>query len=944
MIYGSIHRLENKCGSKSKAIEWFMTPVAGILIWSLFVHLCGAGGLALTPEYKRCIESVKAHYFTAMGEKLGATFRDEPRGIWAFAGDKPPSVNFFTTEATAKGFTKFSHFQKVRLEFARSYGTDCDIVFNRVRSFKPDFAKFATPRETTVSVRLERTLLNTSDEVGAIEIVSDYSNAVIPPSQRRLGKNVFWGSFTIWHLAKGRNLKKFDGTALDSMNWTLTEVQFRFDLDYPQTSAEADRRVEKALAGIVDFANDTIAMSRRAMAGADLLDRSRIKDLSAETGKTAAGGSGLSDIGKNLGLSAAKKAADSLAPDDTGLSIDQVTSRIEGLIIGKRGPAVTEALEAEEKAASEAGDGGGLKILDTITPRVPATPGEKVSIGVKVKNNATAGNPAVFDIYVTDYHDNNKIVDRIRSQRLGPGDTRTFSLTVTAPRDYSFGGWACLDPVNFSGGEMPIMAANFKVQWDGATMSDGEIEALLKEKNPVQEYAITPGAMASWIEEYRGDAQGTIFKLQQAAFDWQRERMEQERMRALTDPARLESLAADLEAKENTRRLAEYFNLHKWAVREGGRNSLPLSSIMEEQVFVDENARVHGDLPRARELMNEAIREKNSRSNALESFLIDYGEPDGSKTYRAMEPVMTPNTAAVTIIDKGIIENTFGEGFFDAVDKGYRELTRDLKNPDTSPKAIEKSIESLEKTIGQVKSRISRLEGIHGSGRISLIMKKYQDYLSKISKEADNFRGIMKKVDGYRKKVAGLFEERKMAQRVSKTLNRLVDVWNWYEVMEKTSARVEQGEPLYSAFAREAALLQSKGFFLGSRVWGLKKSPVVAVADAIYTVGGHVVYAGGRMLKGKKYWEDRGIDPRQYNASSMIDMGVGATLAMSEEIGAGLGKIWDRKHRLTSGERADMEERLKVLEDKLNSTTDKALSEKLVKSRTMLMQLLRENR
>ncbi len=249
--------------------------------------------------------------------------------------------------------------------------------------------------------------------------------------------------------------------------------------------------------GRADVVPDLLFLDRYGLAvNAAIWDRTRLR------GWRGVGGPDLSDIEKRLmalgGPSPSKTPPDRVA-DSRSPAVKDMAVLTEALFFEGDSERAREQLALEEAASSAAGDGSRLEIVDVKEPAVPPPPEQAVEIRVRVANRAEFGPPAVFELGVWDYHQNNATVTRRDGLRLAPGEEQTFVLTLAAPRAEAFGGYVYLDPVNDTRPEYPTTVLNFDVAWDRSTMMDGEVLSLLRDRIPDMRYTLSDADGARWV-------------------------------------------------------------------------------------------------------------------------------------------------------------------------------------------------------------------------------------------------------------------------------------------------------------------------------------------------------------------------------------------------------------------------------------------------------------
>jgi hypothetical protein len=595
----------------------------------------------------------------------------------------------------------------------------------------------------------------------------------------------------------------------------------------------------------------------------------------------------------------------------------------EALFTGGDEEHAGQMLAEEERLSAEAGDGSRVLIENVSVSDRPVLPESRITVRVRVRNHAERGPPAVFELGIWNYHKNNKTVARRRGLRLPPGAADSFSLSFPAPRAEMFGGYVYLDPLNDSRPEYPTTVIHIDVAWNRDTMADKEIVTMLRDRIPDMRFTLSDADALPWVAAYRKRGREAVRDFQQHVMAEIRELEERERVAYLNDPDFMADMEATLAAEANTRRLAEYDMQHAWAARQGEINGIDLVSILEDHVYIDDNARVHGNIQAARGAMLTALRRSNETLSSVDRFLMDYGDTAGTTgTYAETEPFMTPALAASGFVgmNEGLLTH-MGDRRLQELMAEYKNLLTEYRKADTNPVRFQKDLQLLRSRFDFADKRL----GHALTGRAREVYRAYHDKVASQLNRMDNVitraREFQQKADVYLRRSRGV-------RLVSKGLEKMGDAWNWYDLYEKANARVRAGEDMWAAFGKEYGVFKLKTL--------VGKVPVVGAADAVMTAAGQILYHRDREM-----WDELGIDPRQYTASTLVDMGGGLSFAYVEDrmLAAGARSA---KFRMTADERQFAEQRLNLLEKRMETATDPIQLERLGNARRMLREVLRE--
>ncbi len=628
-----------------------------------------------------------------------------------------------------------------------------------------------------------------------------------------------------------------------------------------------------------------------------------------------------------LGQQSAARAAAAIAnaiPTDTGLSPAEVDLLTEAALTDQDPATVLAEFAAEEEALATSGDGDRLQLVQVVVEPQRPDPGEVVSVTLTVRNTATTGAPASFDVGLTNYHEENRDVATLKRRSLAPGDTARYTLRFNAPRAYNFGGYAYLEPLVFSGDVLPQEVVNLRINWDGSTMTDAEIAAELRERNPCpDDYGLPPDRLERLIALYRQSPNEALAAVEREAVAAQRARLEADYQARLNDPKFQQQVQLELDARANTQLLAAYGALLKVAQRLGASNRLDLVAILDDEVFVDSQNRLHGDLALARRRIMAAVQEKQAQEiTAVDRYLLaGVGNKEGTTAaYQAAEPVMSPTLALNGLANEFTTE--IGKGILDRIMVDYRALTEAYRDANTDVRDVQRYAANLRELIAEARGKLSGNDRKFFAGVLEDATRKL-DKLDDLTRRATAFQTTAKRLLGGRRVVNG----------ITNAISTVGELWAVYEVGERVRARTNGGEDM-----TQAILAEGGG-------WAAKKTvmacPIIAAADTVMSGVGHVVN-----LYDPNFFKSQGldIDPTQFNASTLVDIGTGATLAGVTDGSAILARRLERLPPLTHEDRAVLEARLAAFEARLDTTTDPVLRERLLTARSNVRQTLRERR
>jgi hypothetical protein len=115
----------------------------------------------------------------------------------------------------------------------------------------------------------------------------------------------------------------------------------------------------------------------------------------------------------------------------------------------------------------------------------------------------------------------------------------------------------------------------------------------------------------------------------------------------------------------------------------------------------------------------------------------------------------------------------------------------------------------------------------------------------------------------------------------------------------------------------------------------MTRNPAVAAADTILGGLGQIAY-----VCRKKHYDGQEGDPRQYNASTLVDMGVEGGVALLADASNNLGKLTAKARELSADDRLRLEARLKAFEEGLENVKDPEIKERLLTSRRNVREIL----
>ena len=630
---------------------------------------------------------------------------------------------------------------------------------------------------------------------------------------------------------------------------------------------------------------------------------------------------------RQLGEQSADRASaivEQAIPSADGLTSTETSILAEAALTGEDPVVLLAEIAEEETALSATASGDDLRIADVqYTPNHP-NPGDDIEVTVTVRNTATNGGTAYFDLSLDDYHNGNRPVSILKRRSLPPGQSANYSLHFPAPRDYTFGGYATVDPMVFSGSELPFQVVNIKINWDGSTMTDEEIVDELRDRNPCPAaFPLTADRLSRFVALYRANRLEALATLERESIGADREIQQADYLARLRDPAYQQQLQDDLDAAANTKQLAAYSSLRKLAFEWGYIHHLDLVAILDDTVFIDNQAKVHGDVALARRLIFRAMEEKQANPGAVQSLLLaDPNDKSGhTQTYREAEPIMTPALSALGLADLGNATSTaIATRCIEDIQTAYNQLRKISRDSGTSVLTFQLERDQMRRVLASARERLGRVD--------SPIVR---DTISKATAQLDKLDDVAAQATRFQQRVKTVMGTKRAAETVGNTLSNIGEIWSVYEVSEKVLARTNGGEDFVVAVGKECGN------------WGAKKlifaCPVLAAADTAMSATGHLF-----KKLGPEYWEAKGIDPTQYNASTLVDIGTGVTFAGIEDMSRIYGKRYDREAPLDAEERAVLEARLVAFEERLNSTTDPVLRQRLLTARTNVRQTLRERR
>jgi hypothetical protein len=608
-----------------------------------------------------------------------------------------------------------------------------------------------------------------------------------------------------------------------------------------------------------------------------------------------------------------------------GLSGAQLDVLAEAMTRDSDPAAIVAENQAAGKAFAAAGSGDFITIVGLDAPGGNPFPGDRLSVAVTLRNSAKDGSTAVFDLGLCDYHDGNKDIALTRSQRLAAGAVGTWKLSFTIPRDGQFGAYVYVSPVNFTGSVLPQKVLNYRVTWDETTMTEAEILDLLRERNPCpKEYPLEGERAAAWLSRFR--AEGSLaarIELEKAAYEEQRRQLEAEYLARISDPEYRRKLAADAEAEANTLRLAAYEAQQKWAREWGDREKIDLSGILDDHIFIDDKAKLHGDLDEARRSMLAAIAEKENRNSAVERYFMDYGdESRKGRVYRRQTETIAPTLAVIGALstDDWLVKGMKAT-FLDGIEADYASIRKAYADAGTSLTAFTRDLEALRNKVDFAEKRLANSVSSAGAEAVRKLLDSVRGRIGAIDEAMGKASALAARI-----KASGL--NHRLAGYTAAGFSTLGTVWSYYDLAKKMEMRVAAGEAFETAIAKELAPFAA--------VQALSaKVPVLAAADTIMQATGHVLKRFGPVSL-----EAAGVDPTQYNASSLIEMGSGIALAGLEDSMSVAGRSLGRGKSLDEEERAILAGRLAFFESRLETATDPGVRKRLMELRETTRQLL----
>lgn len=603
---------------------------------------------------------------------------------------------------------------------------------------------------------------------------------------------------------------------------------------------------------------------------------------------------------------------DERALDDAALALLLAIDRL-----GTDDPAkIAAALAEEEKLAAESGDGDALRVADVVVPDVPATPGARIDLTIVVTNDAPEGNPARFDLVLSDQHGDGTPLHRVRGLSIAPGETKRVPVPIPAPRDFHLAGWAHLEPARFRGGEYPSLPFKIKVIWDGATMTDAEILADLTSLIPDKRFEIFEEHRAAWITRYRespGDCRGAIAR-EALAYVRELERAETEAW--WNDPEQVARRAADDAADAESAKLREFLALEAYARRQAPLQGIDLPGLLEDMVYVDEQARVHGDLGAARARLDAEIRRRNDATVRGETAVARWllGTPETSPMHRRTEATLAGTTALLGAANPGgATVDAAGRKILDELMGDYKNLMAAHRTAGTRPEIFAKDLDAVRTKVELLKRQVPLAAPGRGREMMSRVVAAAEGDLAKLA-------DVQKKGMEFGRRADALLAKKRGYEVIGKSVSNLCDAWSLYDGHERMNARIAAGEDATAALSQESLKLGVKKV--------MTNNPVVGAADAIMSGVGHLAYAARR----KKY-DAEGFDPRQYNASTLADIGVDGSVAHLADMSSILGKRSVGSAGIDDEERARLKKRMDALEAEIAATTDPAVRERLLTAR-----------
>lgn len=629
------------------------------------------------------------------------------------------------------------------------------------------------------------------------------------------------------------------------------------------------------------------------------------------------------------GLAAADRAATALGyPDDPEVSDTQVELMVEAALDDSGDLAAAQRqLQAESAITQTAGDGSRLRIVRVDAPEdMRHMPGDSIEIRVTVANESTKGNAAHATLGLWDYGTEKDVATR--TLRIAPGgrDTQVFRWRV--PGDFRRQLEAYLSPAN-TDRDPPGVRMTFKIVWDGSTMTDAEILAELRERVPDSRYEFARHDHADLVRLYREQGRNeAIFRLNERVSTWARDLEQQQYLEYVTDPDYLARQAEDAAAEANSRLLAQFDKLVDWAVKQGAVHELDLRGILEDYVYVDDQARLHGSLSAARQAMNDKIAAKAGRTSAVERYLLYYDDDSCfQKDYQGMHATAETYVAPVMAGLAGV-EEAIGDleklplrqlqNQFEALTEAYNRL-------DTDPARIMDDIAGLERRIAFVRNRLANFQAAKGGVAYSHHVDVLDFYLDRM----ERMRSVVNQAEQHRVAQVALTARSEArapsAKRFSAGLKTMSNVLEVYDAGRKIYKLQAMGEPTEWAVART---LTSSG------VRNLAtKNPLMGAADGIMTVSGHVAYHWFQ----DTFEANPEYDPRMMNPSTMLDIGVNLGMATVQDGVA----IWQKigapgATKLTEADLKQIRARIKTIEQRMAETKDPELLARLSQTRRYL--------
>lgn len=478
----------------------------------------------------------------------------------------------------------------------------------------------------------------------------------------------------------------------------------------------------------------------------------------------------------------------------------------------------------------------------------------------------------------------------------------------------------------------------FKIVWDGSTMTDAEILADLRERVPDSRYEFDKHDHADLVRLYRDEGRNeAILRLNERVSAWARDLEQQQYLEYVTDPDYLARQAEDAAAEANTRLLAQFDKLVAWAIEQGKRHELDLLGVLEDYVYVDDQARLHGSLSAARHALNDKIAEKLGRTSAVERYLLYYDDESCyQKGYQGMHstaetyvaPVMGGLSGADNVVKDLEELKNLRELPLRQLQEQAEALAQAYNRLDTDPARIMEDIAGLERRIAFVRNRLVNFQAAKGGAAYAEHVGKLDAYLDRMKR----MRSVIAKAE---QQVAAEIalqaksEARSVsAKRFGKGLQTMSNVLEIYDTGRKIYKLQAMGEPPGWAVSRAATSSSVRMMATGN--------PLVGAADGIMTVGGHVMYH----LAKETFAENPEYDPRMMNPSTLLDIGINVGMAGIQDRVTQWQRVWDRHG--TQPTQADLDEmrtRIKTIEQRMNETKDPELLARLGQVR----RYLREN-